>query len=434
MRVALTLVVVWLLSAIAATLLFVRKGALEVKCVWFVLIAALPVAGALLYLLAATPVNDEGVLKVNAPQACGLYKAANKACGTAGAEYESAEYFTTGTDFLRAALEAVKKAKKSVYIEFYIIGRGHVFNAFLEEMRSAAARGVEIKIILDGMGSAFRLNGKDIKKLKEAGAEVKIFNRLTPVPHSRINRRDHRKILTVDGKIAFTGGVNLADEYANINRPYGYWKDTGVAVHGRAAEIFEGMFLAMWFGKYEMPAPPLGKKNCLPFCDSPPDKKFAEELYISAISSATRRVHILTPYLCLSDKTASALAFTARRGVEVKIIIPHIPDKKYAFEVSKAFAFMLKRYGVELYEYTPGFLHAKAVICDDRVFLGSYNFDFRSTHFNYECGVAFEDEVCDEVERDFQSCLALSTKITDGKPSKLKRLYRFLLRFFAPLI
>lgn len=350
MRVTLGFLLVWLLSAITATLLFIRKGAPEVKCVWFVLIAALPVAGALLYLIASINVKQQCVLTVRASQTRGLYRAANALCGTCGAEYERAEYFPSGESFLSAALEEINRAQKSVYIEFFIIGRGHVFNALLAAIRGAKGRGAEIKIILDGIGSAFKVSSKDVKKLKEAGAEVKIFNRLTPVPHARINCRDHRKILTVDGKTAFTGGVNLADEYANIRSPFGYWKDTGVAVHGRAAEIFEGMFLAMWNGKHEMDAPPLGKKNCLPFSDSPPDKRFAEELFISAINSATERVHILTPYLCLSDKTLSALTFAARRGVDVKIIIPHIPDKKYAFEVSKAFAFMLRQYGAGLYE------------------------------------------------------------------------------------
>lgn len=434
MRVTLCFALVWLLSAISATALFTRKGSPDVKCVWFVIIAAIPVAGALIYLFASVKIKPQCILKVNAPHADGIYKAANELCGTCGAGYTNAEYFSDGAEFLSSAIEAVKGAQKRVYIEFYIIGRGHILNAFIQSIKAAKQRGAEIKIILDGVGSAFRINKRDIKQLKDAGAEVKIFNKLTPLPHARINLRDHRKILIVDGKTAFTGGVNIADEYANITSPYGYWKDTGVAIHGNAAKIFEGMFLAMWNGRHEMNAPPQGEKNCLPFYDSPPNRMFVEELLISAISSANKRIHILTPYLCLSDKTSSALSFAARRGVDVKIIIPHVPDKKYAFEVSKAFAFALSPCGIEFYEYTPGFMHAKTVICDNKLFVGSYNFDFRSTHFNYECGVMFEDGICEEVERDFNGCLALSTRINDGKPSRLKRFYRFLLRFFAPLI
>ncbi|MDE7330056.1 MAG: hypothetical protein K2N30_03010 [Clostridia bacterium] len=183
------------------------------------------------------------------------------------------------------------------------------------------------------------------------------------------------------------------------------------------------------------PAPDENEKGrCLPFYDSPPRRTFYEDALVSAICSARERVHILTPYLSLSDKLSSALILTARRGVDVSIIIPHIPDKKYAFEVSKAFAHSLKYSGVKVYEYTPGFMHAKSVICDNSVFLGSYNFDFRSAHFNYECGVLFSSDVCGEAERDFQQCLALSQEVTQGKLTYRKSFARFLLRFFSPLI
>lgn len=174
--------------------------------------------------------------------------------------------------------------------------------------------------------------------------------------------------------------------------------------------------------------------RCLPFYDSPPDRVFAEDAFVSAICSARERVHIFTPYLSLSDKLKSALIFTARRGVDVKIIIPHIPDKKYAFEVSKAFAHELKTGGVKVYEYTPGFMHAKSVICDGSVFTGSYNFDFRSTHFNYECGALFGRDIADQAELDFNECLALSQEVTHGRLSHGKSFARFLLRFFSPLI
>lgn len=434
MRATLCAAFIWLLSAIAATVLFTRKGSPEVKCVWFVIITVIPVAGALAYLFASIKLQNHCSLKINAPASDGVFKAANELCGTCKVGYTGAKYFSDGAEFLSAAIEAVKTAQQRVYVEFYIIARGHVLNALIQAIKTAKERGAEIKIILDGVGSAFRVNRKDIRKLKDAGAEVKIFNKLTPFPHARINVRDHRKILTVDGKIAFTGGVNVADEYANITSPYGFWKDTGVAIYGNAAQIFEGIFLAMWKGRHEMDAPAEGEKNCLPFYDSPPRIAFVEELLINAISAAKTRIHILTPYLCLSDKTSSALAFAARRGVDVKIVIPHVPDKKYAFEVSKAFAFALGPCGIKFYEFTPGFMHAKTVICDDKLFIGSYNFDFRSTHFNNECGVMLEGDICKEVERDFNECVALSTPINDGKPSRVKRFYRFLLRFFAPLI
>lgn len=427
------LAAVWLLTAVTSVILLLRCGTAEVKCAWFIIIALLPAAGALIFFIVTSRRKPQGILKIRSKES-GLARAANLSCGTASAGYDKAEYFSTGMKFWSRAISVIESAKKSVYIEFFIIGRGQLLNRVIAALESAVARGAEVKIICDGVGSAFKISRRDVKRLKKAGMEVKVFHRLPPFPNSDINLRDHRKIISVDGRIAFTGGVNLADEYININSPYGFWKDTGFAVYGEAAKVFEGMFLAMWNGRHEMPAPERGENNCLPYYDCPDCKAFCEDAYIWAISSAKERVHILTPYFCPSDKAAAALIFTAHRGVDVKVIIPHIPDKKYAFEVSKAFAQRLKPSGVKFFEYTPGFMHAKTVICDDRVFLGSYNFDFRSTHYNYECGALFEGEMCETVERDFEDSLALSTEMQHGKLSRRKRLSCFILRLFAPLI
>lgn len=431
----LTILIIWLLGAIAAAILFSRAGSAEVKCAWFVLIAALPVAGALIYLLATVKKKSCGVLSVKTDKTLtGLSAAANALCGTAETGYERAIYFKSGAEFFNAIIREIESAKKRVYIEFFIIGRGHVYNAFLQALERAIERGAEVKIILDGIGSAFKISKREIKNLKAMGAEVMIFHRLTPLPRARLNFRDHRKIVAVDGKVAFTGGFNLADEYANISSPYGYWKDSGLAVYGAAAKVFEGMFLSVWQNKFEMPLPEGGKYHCLPFYDSPPHRVFCEEAFVFAISSARKRVHVLTPYFCVGEKTSAALAFAARRGVEVKVILPHVPDKKYAFEISKAHARELRKCGVRFFEYTPGFMHAKVIICDDGVFLGSYNFDYRSTHYNYECGAYFTGDMCEDAERDFDECLSLSAPITEDKVAPHRRLTRFLLKLFAPLI
>ncbi|MDE7329955.1 MAG: hypothetical protein K2N30_02500 [Clostridia bacterium] len=259
---AFALVLVWLLSAVSATLLFTRSGAPEVKCVWFVIIAAVPVAGALVYLIVSIKSKPCGILKVTDATARGLELAANRTCGTVGAGYYRAVYFSSGTEFFNCALQTVKNAKKSVYIEFFIISRGHIFSALCEALDKAVKNGAEVKIICDGVGSAFRLGKKDLKRLRAAGAEIKIFHKLVPLANSGLNARDHRKIITVDGETAFTGGINLADEYANISSPYGYWKDNGAVIYGSAAKIFEGMFLSMWQGGCEMaaPAPPAKQK------------------------------------------------------------------------------------------------------------------------------------------------------------------------------
>ncbi len=436
------LAIFWLATTVTCGILYMRKGTPEVKCAWFVLISALPLAGPLIYLVSSVKKRQCGILSVNADNLSGenaddlsgLSAAANALCGTVAAGYDEAEYFSDGSQVLDKIFSEIELACERVYIEFFIIGRGLVFNRLIAALESARTNGAEVKIILDGVGSAFRIGKKEFKRLRALGAEIKIFHRLTPLPRPRINFRDHRKIVTVDGKTAFCGGFNLADEYANINPPYGYWKDTGIVLRGEAAKIFEGMFLSVWNGSHDMPAPASGKKNCLPFYDSPPHRKFCEDAYAQAINEAKTRVHILTPYFCPGEKTGAALSFAKRRGVDVKIIVPHIPDKKYAFEVTKTYAAELKKCGVKFYEYTPGFMHAKTLICDERVFLGSYNFDFRSMNHNFECGVLFGKDVCIDAERDFEECLALSAPLTDNELTPFKRFYRFVLKFFTPLV
>ena len=425
---------VWLFTFITAAVLLVRGGNSETKCAWFVVIAALPVAGAVIYLVSTSRKKRWGVLEVNGAPSSPLGKCANLACGTLEGGYDEATYFKTGVDTFKRMFAEIERAKKSVYAEFFIVGRGHIFNSFVNCLERAKYNGAEIKILIDGIGSAFKIGRKDIKRLQAAGAEVRVFHRLTPFPQARLNFRDHRKIVTVDGKVAFTGGLNLADEYANIGSRFGHWKDTAVAVYGNAASIFEGMFLAMWNGRHEMKNLEGGKNFCLPYCDSPPSRRFIEDAYAYAIASAKERVHITTPYFCVSERIAAALEWAARRGVDVKIILPHIPDKKYAFELSKATAQTLLSSGVKFYEYTPGFMHAKTVICDNKAFLGSYNFDFRSMRINYECGAAFEGLICDEAESDFLECLSVSEPLSEGRISPAKRFSRFILRLFAPLI
>ncbi|MCH5146424.1 MAG: hypothetical protein J1F61_00280 [Clostridiales bacterium] len=424
----------FLLSAITAAVLLARGGGSEAKCAWFVLIATLPVAGSVIYLLATARGRSCGILKVNAGTQANLSACANTMCGTCAAGYDSAIYFKDGATLFERLFSEIKRAKLRVYVEFFIVCHGHIFDLFVEAIREAKQNGAEIKILVDGVGSGFKLRRRDIKRLKEAGAEVKVFHRITPFPRSRLSFRDHRKIVTVDGKLAFTGGINLADEYAGIGSPYGVWKDTGVALFGSVAKIFEGMFSAMWNGSAELNFESGGEHVCLPYCDSSPNRRFCEELYVQKISAAKSRIHIMTPYFCVSEKLAGALQFAAQRGVDVKVIIPHIPDKRYAFELSKACAQTLAPSGVEFYEFTPGFMHAKVVVCDSEVFLGSYNFDFRSMRLNYECGVMLDGSICDEVEHDFKACLSLSQPLTEGRISPAKRFSRFILRLFAPLI
>ncbi|MDE6868762.1 MAG: phosphatidylserine/phosphatidylglycerophosphate/cardiolipin synthase family protein [Clostridia bacterium] len=426
---------VWLLNLLAITLIAARRGSPEINCALALFVTALPVAGAVIYFFAAVGKRHCGHLNIKNPvPESDMERAALQGCGVCGAGYENAVYFKSGGDYLAALIREIETAKKRVCLEYFIISRGKIFAELFSALQQAKRNGAEIFIVMDGVGSAFRCGRKELKRLKTV-AEVKIFHRLTPMPYSRLNFRDHRKIATVDGRAAFTGGVNIADEYANIQSPHGYWKDTGVAVYGAAAQIFEGLFLSVFRKKYYMDYPKGGgEMRCLPYCDCPPHNSgFCEDLYACAIANAKRCIYITTPYFCAGEKLSSALAFAAARGVDVRIIIPHLPDKKYAFELSKASAERLTKRGVKFYEYTPGFMHSKSMVCDDRLFIGSYNFDYRSMRLNYECGVALDGKVADDAERDFWECLRLSSPLCD-KPSCFRRAYRFFLKLVAPLM
>ncbi len=423
----------WFLSLVTAAVIVVRGGAEESQGALF-LVCALPVLGAAIYLILSSGKKRRGILKVEGEADSPLSRLAKETCGTVQCGYDGAKYFKSGAECFDSMFLDIAQARESVYAEFFIAAGGKVFDTFLKAAESAIEKGAKVKVLLDGVGCAFKLKRRDIKRLKATGAEVKIFGKITPLPRARLNLRDHRKIVAIDGKIAYIGGINLADEYAGLYTPYGYWKDNAVKIWGGAAKIFEGMFLSMWEGKYETDAPEGGKYECLPFGDGGKKARFAESAFLHAIYSAKERVHILTPYFCAGGDLNGALKCAALRGVDVKIILPHIPDKKYAFELSKATAEELAPFGVQFFEFSPGFMHAKAVICDDLVFLGSYNFDFRSTRTNFECGAAFAGEICEQVERDFCGCLALSQKMNEGKLSPAKRFSRLIIKLIAPLI
>ncbi len=333
----------------------------------------------------------------------------------------------------------VSTAKKQVYLEFYIISKGHIWGALYRELKIALARGVEVKIIYDGLGSALRAPKKDFKELAKAGAQIKVFNRLLPLPVSSLNFRDHRKIAVIDNDAVFIGGVNIADEYANLCSPHGYWKDGGALFFGEIAKVYSRLFLSAFNGEdpdWGAYMPQLTEKHTLyPVADEPERAGgYCEDLLASALYSAKERVYIFTPYLCTGDKLYGALTFAARRRANVKIIIPDLPDKMLTYAITRSYCERLACEGVKVYTYTPGFMHFKAAVCDGSVLLGSYNFDFRSMRLNYECGVLCDSDLADEIAHDFNSCLALSRPLKLKKRSAAGKLTLSLLRLFAPLV
>lgn len=429
------LALTWILILITAITVYCKGTAPEINYSVILMIIALPIAGAVLYLCSLLFKRDRGLLRVTGENALsGEEKTVKALCGTGGAGYDKAVYLRTGNEFFHLLFKEIAQAKKCVYLEYFIVRRGKTFDSLVSAIRSAKRNGAEIKFLIDGIGSAFKMGGREKKILKAAGAEVKIFHRLTPLFYTGLNNRDHRKIAAIDGKVAFTGGFNIGDEYANIDSPFGFWKDTGVAIYGEAAKIFEGMFLAVWNKGHETEITNGEGKRCIPYCDNPPKLSgVLEDIYMTAISSAKERVHIFTPYFCAGEKINSALALAAIRGVDVRIIIPHIPDKKYAFELTRTYCSKLIDSGIKFYEYTPGFMHAKSMVCDDKLYIGTYNLDFRSLRLNYECGVILDGEVCRIAERDFWDSMRLSMPLLPDKVKPIRTVYRFFLKLFAPL-
>ena len=314
---ALGVAVAYALSLTSALFLFCRDGRNDYKCAWLAVIAALPVVGAILYAFSCT-----GSAKRENPVPPPLSR------------YTDCEYFKDGARYLGRLRECVARAKRSVYLEFYILSKGRIWGLLYAELIKALGRGVEVKIIYDGLGSAAHAPKKDCKQLERAGAEIKVFNKLMPFPVSRLNCRNHRKIAVIDGNTLFLGGVNVADEYANLSSPHGYWKDGGIMLTGEVAADYGRIFLSDFNGVGGDALPPQtineagadkGKKakgeSVRIVYDEPANTVgCCEELIAAKIYSANERVCILTPYLCVGEKLKDALLYAAGRGTRVQII------------------------------------------------------------------------------------------------------------------
>ena len=314
-----------------------------------------------------------------------------------------------------------------------------------------AAEGIEIRLMYDGIGCLTHLPIRYPRKLREMGLKVKVFSPFTPVLSTIQNHRDHRKIVIVDGHTAFCGGVNLADEYININSPYGHWKDTAVRVRGEAAWAFTLMFLSLWDMTEAEPsgcealrprsAPGIDAQGfVMPYADSPMDgEKVGEYMYMHAIHGASRYLHIMTPYLIMEQGMVDAMIAAAKSGVSVKLILPSRADHWYAHAVAMNYYRELAAGGVGLYAYSPGFVHAKSFVWDDReAIVGTVNLDYRSLYLHFECACWMADSpTVAAIEADFQQtlkqCRRLEAKdYTVRNP--VKRLVYSFLGIFAPLM
>lgn len=366
-------------------------------------------------------------------------------------------YFPSGEAAWQAILSKLTQARHFIFVEYFIIEEGLMWGSILEILAQKAQEGVDVRVMYDGACEFLKLPHDYPERLKAVGIACKIFGRLTPFLSMRYNYRDHRKILVIDGNIAFTGGINLADEYINAIQKYGHWKDAAIMLQGQAAKSFTLMFLQLWsvheaewdFTPYlQQPPQALSGKDIsaptggfvIPYGDNPVDKrKVGECVYINILNRAVRYVHIMTPYLVLDGQMEMALKFAAERGVEVSLILPGIPDKKAPYALAKTHYASLLPSGVKIYEYTPGFVHAKIFVCDDReAVVGTINLDYRSLYYHFECATyVYGTDCIKDIEADYleilKKCRTVTTKSSLQEKWQVK-IAGIILKAVAPLM
>lgn len=360
-------------------------------------------------------------------------------------------YYPLGEKKFKAMLEELEKAEKYIFMEYFIVEEGYMWGRILDVLIRKAKAGVEVRVMYDGMCEMSTLPASYWKLLEAQGIKAKAFSPIKPVVSSHYNYRDHRKILVIDGKVAFNGGVNLADEYINRTVRFGHWKDTAVRIKGPAAKSFALMFLQMWnirqdSSDYEkwLSLPSEADENAsgyvMPYSDCPLDQyKAGEAVYIDILYRATGYVHIMSPYLILDGELETALCFAAQRGVDVKLILPGIPDKKVAYALAKTHYAALHNAGVKIYEYTPGFVHAKVFVSDDtKAVVGTINLDYRSLYHHFECATyMYKTDCIADIEKDFQETLTKCRAVTDESIKHEKTSYKIiggLAKMISPLM
>ena len=445
------------------------------KLPWIIAILAFPVLGLCLYFLFGRPgatkhmrqhfekidadlegtlVQDENVLKnleatdfAVANQARYLWKCA----GYPAWQNTDVEFHKTAEEGLEAQKRELRKAKKFIFMEYHAIEESSAFLELKEILVQKAKEGVEVRVFYDDVGSFVFINKDFIKRMEAVGIQCRVFNPMHPFLNIFMNNRDHRKITVIDGKVGFTGGYNLAEEYFNRTHPYGYWKDTGIMLTGDAVRNLTMMFLEMWnavrktdmdYDKYLPKVEYTAKEQGFvqPYADSPLDHETTgENVYMNLIKNAKHEIFFTTPYLIITDEMSRELRMAARRGVDVRIVTPGIPDKKMVYQMTRSYYSELARNGVRIYEYTPGFIHAKQCVCDgESATVGTINMDYRSLYLHFENGVLmYHYDAVAEIRKDFEDIFAASTEVTEkynGRKSVPARMGRGVLRLFSPLV
>ena len=406
-----------LLSAAVVLFLFGNDDNPTIKLTWFFILAVLPVFGLILYVYIKTDLghrlmirryndilsqtehfapSESACSKEELPEELQSLASYLNSCGFPC--YTQAQYFPLGDDAFEVMCDELQKAEHFIFLEYFIVREGYMWGRILEILKEKVNAGVEVRVLYDGTCAVALLPYSYPEKLEKLGIACKMFAPLRPFVSTHYNYRDHRKIMVIDGQIAFTGGVNLADEYINKIVRFGYWKDSGVRLDGPGAASLANIFLTFWKAKYpdedldagcDLPAAVPVETDCLvqPFADTPVDREaVAKNVYLELINQAQKRLYICTPYLILDNDLLSCLRLAAKRGVDVRIYTPGVPDKPTIYQLTRSYFPHLLRAGVKIYSYTPGFLHAKTWLVDGRIaVVGSINLDYRSLYLHFEC-------------------------------------------------
>ena len=470
----------WITTGLAILIVLIivnKKDNPSYKLAWSVLILSIPVLGLVTYGLFGLPsltktkreafqmVHEIAIFPLPGNQDV-MERVANRSRGASKQveyiskwssypiyEHTQSTYYSSGEKMFPAMLDDIKKAKEFIFMEFFILAPGYMLDTILDLLEQKVKEGVEVRFLYDDLGSVFTTEKNFYKEIQKRGIQCVKFNPLKPILSVVMNNRDHRKVLVVDGKVGYTGGINLADEYINRIERFGYWKDTGLRIEGPAVDNFTSMFLEMWdfsantqenvkqyLFRYQEDNLPETDGFVLPYADSPMDhEKVGENVYLNIVNRAKDYIYIFTPYLIIDNEMMTALCNASKSGVDIHIVTPGIPDKKLVFWLTQSYYDQLIEAGVSIHEYTPGFIHAKVFVCDDVIAtVGTINMDYRSLYLHYECGVwMFRTNAIEQIKRDALATIKESRTITLEQCTHRswgEQTIRGILRLFAPLL
>ena len=463
-----------LFSAVVVLKLYSKPGNTAQKMTWIILILIFPIMGLTLFLMVELLGDPAGTgrrleeirgelypwlrhreeavdaLGQENPAAANTFRYLWNYGGNPASTHTSVSYHAQGKLALEDLKQALEQAERFIFMEYFIVEDGSAFREIREILARKAGEGVEVRLLYDDFGSVGYVNMDFARQLNREGIRCRIFNPALPVLNLFMNHRDHRKMTVIDGKVAFTGGYNLADEYFDRTHPYGHWKDTGLRLEGEAVRTLTATFLELWYittREREDYRPYLEVEHtapgdCLvqPYGDNPlGEERSAENVYLNLAAQAKHTLWFMTPYLIISDEMTRALGLAAKRGVDVRIILPGIPDKKMIYQVTRSYFAGLARQGVRLFTYTPGFCHGKMCVCDGELAsIGTSNLDYRSLYLHFEnnvllCGGKAVADMTRDFEETFAFCREVTGEYVSGRGAFLM-IWQCLLRLFSPLM